>query len=117
VRRKLVIVGDMLELGAYAPSAHQAIGRLATQMGVDAVMAVGEYAGEVAQGVRESRSENVAIYRTVPELIAQLPSVLRHGDGLLVKGSRKLNLEQVTDFLVRYYGSRDGSGSIVPTAP
>ena len=107
VRRKLVIVGDMLELGAYAPSAHQAIGRLTAQMGIDAVMAVGEYAGEVAQGVREGRSENVVTYRTVQELIQQLPSVLQHGDGLLVKGSRRLNLEQVTDFLLQRYGSGD----------
>jgi UDP-N-acetylmuramoyl-tripeptide--D-alanyl-D-alanine ligase len=113
VRRKIVIVGDMLELGAYAPSAHQAIGRLATQLGIDAVMAVGEYAEEVAQGVREGRSNNVATYRTVQELIQQLPSVLQHGDGLLVKGSRRLNLEQVTDFLLRHYGDV----SIFPPAP
>ncbi|OGL07380.1 MAG: hypothetical protein A3J45_14715, partial [Candidatus Rokubacteria bacterium RIFCSPHIGHO2_02_FULL_69_13] len=33
VRRRIAIVGDMLELGAYAPSAHQAIGRLAAQLG------------------------------------------------------------------------------------
>ena len=121
VRRKLVIVGDMLELGEYAPSAHQAIGRLATQLGIDAVMAVGEYAGEVAQGVREARAHHaaplpgggdVAVYQTVQELIQQLPSVLQRGDGLLVKGSRKLNLEQVTDFLLRYYGDV----SIFPSA-
>ena len=101
VRRKLAIVGDMLELGEYAPSAHQAIGRLAAQLGIDAVLAVGEYAEHVAQGVREGHSENVTTYRTVQELIEQLPSMLRRGDGLLVKGSRRLNLEQVTDFLIQ----------------
>ena len=105
VRRKLAIVGDMLELGSYAPSAHQAIGRMATQLGIDTVLAVGEYAGEVAQGVREVRGSAVTVYRSVQELIEQLPSVLQHGDGLLVKGSRRLNLEQVTDFLLRRYGS------------
>ena len=103
VRRKLAIVGDMLELGEYAPSAHQAIGRLATRLGIDAVMAVGEYAEEVAQGVRETCADAVTIYRTVPELLQQLPSMLQHGDGLLVKGSRRLNLEQVTDFLLEHY--------------
>ncbi|MBI2104515.1 MAG: UDP-N-acetylmuramoyl-tripeptide--D-alanyl-D-alanine ligase [Candidatus Omnitrophica bacterium] len=105
VRRKLAIVGDMLELGEYAPSAHQAIGRMATQMGIDAVLAVGEYAGAVAEGVREADGGEVTVYQSVRELIEQLPSVLQHGDGLLVKGSRRLNLEQVTDFLLRQYGS------------
>ena len=103
VRRKIAIVGDMLELGEYAPSAHQAIGRLATQLGIDQVMAVGEYAENVAQGVREERRDNVTTYRTVQELLQQLPSVLQRGDGLLVKGSRRLSLEQVTNFLVSHY--------------
>ena len=101
VRRKIAIVGDMLELGEYAPSAHQAIGRLATQLGIDAVLAVGQHADEVARGVREGRSGGIVTYRTVPELLGQLPGMLRNGDGLLVKGSRQLNLEQVTDFLLQ----------------
>ncbi len=101
--RKLAIVGDMLELGPYAPSAHQAIGRLAAQLGVDAVIAVGEYAEAVAQGVRETRPNGVKTYRTVSDLLQELPSLLQQGDGLLVKGSRKLNLEQVTEFLLQYW--------------
>jgi len=105
VRRKLAIVGDMLELGSYAPSAHQAIGRMATQLGIAAVLAVGEYALEVAQGAREAQGGKVLVYRSVQELLEQLPSMLQRGDGLLVKGSRRLNLEQVTDFLLHQYGS------------
>ena len=107
-RRKVAIMGDMLELGAYAPAAHQAIGRLAAQLGIDAVMAVGDHAEEIAQGVREARSDGVTTYRTVPELLKELPTKLQDGDGLLVKGSRKLNLEQVTAFLVERY--RGGNG-------
>lgn len=103
VRRKVAIVGDMLELGEFAPSAHQAIGRMATRMGIDAVIAVGEFAGDVAQGVRESHPDAVTTYRTVQELLEALPAMLQAGDGLLVKGSRKLNLERVTDFLLHNY--------------
>ncbi len=108
-RRRVAIVGDMLELGSYAPAAHQAIGRLATQLGIDAVLAVGEYADDVAQGVRERRPDGVMTYRTVSELIERLPQMLQEGDGLLVKGSRKLHLEQVTDFLLQRYHGRPGA--------
>jgi UDP-N-acetylmuramoyl-tripeptide--D-alanyl-D-alanine ligase len=113
VRRKVAIVGDMLELGEYAPSAHQAIGRMAMRLGIDAVIAVGEYASDVAQGVREARPDAVTTYRTVQDMIRELPAMLQQGDGLLVKGSRKLNLEQVTDFLLRHYqggGDRELAG-------
>jgi len=111
VRRKIAIVGDMLELGVFAPSAHQAIGRLATQMGIDSVIAVGEFAENVAQGVREVRPDGVTTYRTVQELLEELPEMLQQGDGLLVKGSRKLNLEQVTDFLVQHQAEQGFSGA------
>ena len=100
-RRKIAIVGDMLELGAYAPSAHQAIGRLAVQLGIDAVVAVGEFAEDVARGVREGRPDGVTVFRTVRELLERLPGLLQQGDGLLVKGSRKLHLEQVTELLLQ----------------
>ena len=101
VRRKVVIVGDMLELGGYAPTAHQAIGRMAMQLGIDAIMAVGQYAENVAEGVRESSTQTVTTFKTVQQLLERLPDMLQRGDGLLVKGSRQLNLEQVTEFLLR----------------
>ncbi len=99
-RRRVAIIGDMLELGTYAPSAHQAIGRLAAQLGIDAIMAIGQYAECVAQGVRETRANGVVTYQTVQALLEHLPMMLQQGDGVLVKGSRKLNLEQVTEFLL-----------------
>ncbi len=102
VRRRVAIMGDMLELGSFATSAHQAVGRLAMQLGIDYVAAVGDYAEYVAQGAREVRADAVVVCRTVQELLAQLPLVVQSGDGVLVKGSRKLHLEQVTEFLIEH---------------
>ncbi len=109
VRRRIAVVGDMLELGDFAPSAHEAIGRMASQLGIDAVMAIGDYAECVAHGARTARSAVVATFRTVDDLLEQLPRVLEPGDGVLVKGSRKLNLERVTDFLLQKYAPTRGA--------
>ena len=109
VRRKVAVMGDMLELGSYAPSAHQAIGRLASQLGIDTIMAVGTYAECIAQGVREFRENGVTTYSSVDALMRDLPSRLLPGDGILVKGSRKLNLEQVTEFLLKHYSDSEPS--------
>jgi len=105
VDRKIAVVGDMLELGDYAPAAHQAIGRMAGQLGVDEVLAVGEFSEFVARGVREAQSAIVTTFQTVSELLQSLPTRLQHGDGLLVKGSRRMNLEQVTEYLLQNYRS------------
>jgi len=101
--RKVAIVGDMLELGDFAPSAHEAIGRLAMQMGIDEVIAVGEYADHVAKGVAEARQAEATTYRSVTDLLKGLPGRLRKGDGVLIKGSRRLNLEQVAEHLLQHY--------------
>jgi UDP-N-acetylmuramoyl-tripeptide--D-alanyl-D-alanine ligase len=103
VRRKVAIIGDMLELGPYAPAAHQAIGRLAAQLRIDEILAVGDFAEHVAEGAREAGNRHVATYRAAHDMMPELPNILRHGDGLLIKGSRKLNLELVTDFLLAHY--------------
>lgn len=101
--RKVAIMGDMLELGDFAPSAHEAIGRLAMQMGIDEVIAVGEYAEHVAKGVAQTHRAKATTFRSVAELLEGLPGRLRKGDGVLVKGSRKLNLEQVAQHLRQHY--------------
>mgnify|MGYP001619094964 CR=1 FL=1 len=106
VRRTVAIIGDMLELGPFTRAAHHAIGQLAAQLGIDVVIPVGAYAETVAEGVRRSRVDGVKTFRTAQELIQQLPAMLQEGDGLLVKGSRKLHLEEVTEFLMRQSQSR-----------
>jgi UDP-N-acetylmuramoyl-tripeptide--D-alanyl-D-alanine ligase len=101
VRRRVAVLGDMLELGEFAPSAHRAIGHLAATCGIDLVVAVGAYAELIAQGVREVRADGVLTCPSVAEAMAQVPALLQDGDGVLIKGSRKLRLEQLTDMLVR----------------
>lgn len=107
--RKVAIVGDMLELGDFADAAHQAIGRLATQLGIEAVFAVGQYAGAVARGAGDGQPRQVRTFDTVAQLLAALPRLVQAGDRILVKGSRKMNLEQVTEFLMRRDREVDGA--------
>jgi len=107
VRRKVLIAGDMLELGEDAPLAHQTIGRLATQVGVDVVVAVGSFAAEVAKGAATGDHITPMTCRTVEELQDLLPTILQAGDGLLIKGSRKLQLEQVTEFLLQRFSNHE----------
>ena len=111
VERRIAVVGDMLELGDFAPSAHEAVGRMASRFGIHTVLAVGQFAECVASGARDAAFE-VSVFETVDDLLGRLAEVVRPGDGILVKGSRKLQLERVTSFLLE----RDAkSGGQSPT--
>jgi UDP-N-acetylmuramoyl-tripeptide--D-alanyl-D-alanine ligase len=91
--RRLMVFGDMLELGPTAPDAHRRIGQLAAQAGVAWLVTVGELAAlaadtAAAAGVRVTRvgSPEEAADVLLPELAPE--------DLLLVKGSRGLQLER-----------------------
>ena len=101
VKRKVVVAGDMLELGIYAQAAHRAIGRLAAQLGMHVIIGVGHFADDIARGASEIDCSRSITCRTVDELRRILPAILQEGDGLLIKGSRKLRLEEVTEGLAQ----------------
>lgn len=99
VARKIVIAGDMLELGQYATAAHRAIGRMIAELPADQLLAVGRFAADMAQGASERPGLPVQTFRTVEELLPQVRALVQRGDGLLIKGSRNIKLEQVVTAL------------------
>jgi UDP-N-acetylmuramoyl-tripeptide--D-alanyl-D-alanine ligase len=92
-RRRVAVLGTMAELGAESDRYHREIGRRAGELGVAAVIAVGEparayleEAGEVT--VREWAPDAEKAASVVTEIV-------RSGDCVLVKGSRVVGLELV----------------------
>ena len=94
-RRMVAVLGDMRELGPAAAQFHREAGAHAADAGVALVVAVGEYAEDYALGhggdVRRAADADEAA-RLVPQLIEP-------GDVVLVKGSRGVGLERVTNVL------------------
>jgi UDP-N-acetylmuramoyl-tripeptide--D-alanyl-D-alanine ligase len=100
--RRVAILGDMLELGTEAPSFHYNIGKVCWDCKVDVLVAIGEYADSVSKGARDSgMEENIFTYPTNSEALKALPFIIKKGDTILVKGSRKMRLEEIVDFLKR----------------
>jgi UDP-N-acetylmuramoyl-tripeptide--D-alanyl-D-alanine ligase len=91
-RKKLVILGDMRELGETSRSEHAAIIQLVKRLGLDAVL-VGPEFMQAAPEVALRRFPNVAA--AVEALKAAKPSGLL----VLVKGSRGVKLEEVVGVL------------------
>jgi UDP-N-acetylmuramoyl-tripeptide--D-alanyl-D-alanine ligase len=99
--RGLAVLGDMGELGESAPEAHRGAGRLAAQLGLDFVFALGERAEGVVAGALEGGlgREQAFATRDVDELLARLRDRLGAGDWVLVKGSRSMRMERVVQAL------------------
>jgi UDP-N-acetylmuramoyl-tripeptide--D-alanyl-D-alanine ligase len=98
-RNTWAVLGDMLELGDLAPAEHAAIGRLAAELGVDHLVALGDYgprmiSAAVAAGFSGEMAVAVADKK---DAVALVTAGLRPGDVVLVKASRGLALDTVAD--------------------
>ncbi len=90
--RRVAVLADMMELGPDEASYHREIGEAAGQAGVELLIAIGQR----ARGYVEGASGVEAIhYPTVEEAVDAIPSLLRAGDVVLLKGSRSMALERV----------------------
>jgi len=100
--RKVAVLGDMLELGNAAAKEHREIGRLAAELMIDVIVAVGESALHIGQGavfVQGAQGENTRVFccKDKAGALGTLKDVLREGDTVLVKGSRGVALEEVVE--------------------
>lgn len=101
--RRIAVLGDMLELGAQSAKLHYDIGRLVPEMNFEVLLAVGPEAVQIRQGALSAGMDasKAMHFADRSAAIAWLENEVRHGDILLVKGSRGMKLEQVVDALMR----------------
>ena len=97
--KRLLVLGDMGELGKDAAQMHAEIGREAKGAGIDEVFAIGELAIEYVRGFGLGASH----YKSVDALIAGLLPRMTHGATVLVKGSRFMKMERVVEKIVPLY--------------
>jgi len=99
--RKIMVMGDMLELGASAERAHREIGRAAVEYGVDMLIAVGELGALVAEGARQAgmSDSDVVLCANVRDVASVLRERASEGDCVLLKASRRVGLEKVLEYM------------------
>ena len=95
-RRKTAVLGDMLELGPFAPALHSGVGEYLGEAGVDCLVAVGELARHIAEGARKAGVPHVIHCETREDAKAVLSQVLGPDTTVLIKGSRGMKLEELT---------------------
>jgi UDP-N-acetylmuramoyl-tripeptide--D-alanyl-D-alanine ligase len=100
--RRIVIAGEMLELGAQSETLHRKSGQHAARRNVDMVIGVRGNAGFIVEGAREiaaqTKTKTRAEYLPTPQAAGEwLAREVRPGDVVLLKASRGVKLEQALD--------------------
>jgi UDP-N-acetylmuramoyl-tripeptide--D-alanyl-D-alanine ligase len=94
--RHVAVLGEMRELGSTAEEYHREIGAEARRLGVEPILGVGELGRDYAPDA------------WAPDAQAAIPvaeAMVEPGDAVLIKGSRAVGLELLTDELVAHRGT------------
>ncbi|MGA7830207.1 MAG: UDP-N-acetylmuramoyl-tripeptide--D-alanyl-D-alanine ligase [Terracidiphilus sp.] len=95
-QRRILIAGEMLEMGEQGPALHAEAGRAAAEAGLDLVVGVGGNAGHLAAAA--CTGGVAALFLPDAETAGVwLKKNLRKGDVVLVKGSRGVHLERMIE--------------------
>jgi UDP-N-acetylmuramyl pentapeptide synthase len=100
--RRVAVLGDMRELGPDERRLHAELGAWAREAGVDVLVTVGELAGHAAAGFARP---GVHAAGDAAAAAALVPGLLEPGDTVLVKASRGVGLEVVTQAIVDAEGT------------
>jgi UDP-N-acetylmuramoyl-tripeptide--D-alanyl-D-alanine ligase len=95
--RKIAVLGDMLEMGSFAKSAHERMVRLAARCGLDGLVLVGPRMGTAGLKTLSKGSRNVWSFEKAEQAGAFLRRWTAPGDAVLLKASRGMRLEKVQE--------------------
>jgi UDP-N-acetylmuramoyl-tripeptide--D-alanyl-D-alanine ligase len=95
-QRRILVAGEMLELGRRAAQLHRECGEAAVEAGIDVVIGVRGLAQEIVSAVQAADgSKATAIFVETPQAAGEwLRQNLGPGDAVLLKASRGVRLEQ-----------------------
>ncbi len=101
--RKIVVLGDMLELGKYTDEEHERIGTITAKI-ADILITIGLRAKNIVEGAEKGglSSKKISSYDNVKEAIPYLNKIIKKGDVILVKGSQGMRLERLVAGIMRY---------------
>lgn len=99
--RRVLVLGEMLELGDLAAELHHRIGGAAARAGVDMLILVGDLTRATAAGAIDAGMApgNVLHLSEIESALEVVPGLLRDGDVVLVKASRAARLDRIVSAL------------------
>ncbi len=101
-RRRIAVLGDMLELGGISQSAHLRLGRYIPDCALAELWCIGPMARQIGQAAIEAGFDRNGVYleNDAESAGRRLAAKLNLGDAVLVKGAQKMRLERVVEALL-----------------
>jgi len=97
--RKIVVMGDMLELGLESESIHYNLLMGMLEYNISGIFTVGKICDTVVHDLKQRGYDNIFWFKQHESLAKSLKDFLKKGDYCLIKGSRGMQMEKVLGYL------------------
>ncbi len=95
-KRKIAVLGDMLELGEYSKQLHKKVGEEVVKNSINILITVGTEAKNIVQIAKEGGIETIQC-DTNEEAIQKLKSIINKGDCILIKASNSMHFDEIVN--------------------
>ena len=96
-KRRIAVLGDMLELGEYAEELHRKVGEIVVRQEIDKLITVGKEAQYIAQEAERKgmKKENINICKDNKEAVALVKTMKKREDVILFKASNGMHFDEI----------------------
>lgn len=101
--RKILIAGEMRELGENEAQIHYETGKKIAEIGVDKIFGVEKFARNLLEGARDAGVRETEFYENSEIAGEKFAAEVRAGDFVLIKGSRGVRTEKVVEKLLEKF--------------
>ena len=104
-KRKIAVLGDILELGEFSKKIHHDVGCVVGKLKIDKLICIGDYSKYIAfsaidEGMRE---EDISYFPNINEAYSYLISNLQKDDTVLFKASNGMKLIDLVNMIKEYF--------------
>jgi UDP-N-acetylmuramoyl-tripeptide--D-alanyl-D-alanine ligase len=103
-KRKIIVLGDMFELGEFSKEHHENIGEICVQNKIDILITCGKEAVHISNAAQRSLRNSVYHYDYKRDAINKLKDIINEGDIVYFKASRGMKFEELVNELIKHFG-------------
>ncbi|MCI8641349.1 MAG: UDP-N-acetylmuramoyl-tripeptide--D-alanyl-D-alanine ligase [Clostridia bacterium] len=108
-KRKIAVLGDILELGKFSQELHEEVGKEVAEDKIDILICSGEYSKNIIEGAKKNgmKEEQIYYFNTKEEIYIYLKEICKEEDAILLKASNGMKYFEIAESL------KKGKGVIV----
>ena len=101
-KRKIAVLGDMLELGEYSKELHEKVGLEVAKNKIDILITVGKEAENIARVAKNNGIEHVYTFDNNKDATEKLKKIIAVDDVALIKASNSMNFKEIVESLLKH---------------